>query len=150
MRVSVDHPAGQALSVRRLTKCFGDRAAFEDVSFDVHSGEVFGLLGPNAAGKTTMVRTLGTLLSPTAGTAYVAGLPLGADSGIEIRRRIAIMPESPGLYARLSVLENLEIFAGLYEVPDARARIDESLEAVQLIERRQEVCGRLSKGLRQR
>ena len=150
MRMPADHPAGQALSVRRLTKCFGDRAAFEDVSFDVQSGEVFGLLGPNGAGKTTMVRTLGTLLAPTAGTAYVAGLPLGGDSGIEIRRRIAVMPESPGLYLRLSVLENLEVFAGLYEVPDARARIDESLEAVRLIDRRQDICGRLSKGLRQR
>ena len=113
-----------ALSVDRLCKAFGDRLAFEDVSFEVGRGEVFGFLGPNGAGKTTTVRTLGTLIAPTAGSATVAGIPLTPENGVEIRRRIAIMPESPGLYLRLSVLENLECFADLYEVPDPSARID--------------------------
>ena len=64
-----------ALTVERLGKRFGDRVAFDDVSFEVGYGEVFGFLGPNGAGKTTTVRTLGTLIAPTSGTATVAGLP---------------------------------------------------------------------------
>ena len=111
------------MSVDHLSKRFGDRVAFDDVSFEVGHGEVFGFLGPNGAGKTTTVRTLGTLLAPTSGTATVAGFPLTPENGVEIRRRIAIMPESPGLYLRLSVAENLDCFADLYEVPDPTRRI---------------------------
>src|SRR5512133_3653912 len=62
-----------ALAVNRLTKRFGDRVAFRDVSFEVGYGEVFGFLGPNGAGKTTTVRTLGTLIAPTSGSSTVAG-----------------------------------------------------------------------------
>ena len=141
---------GPALSVDRLTKRFGDRVAFEDVSFDVGRGEVFGFLGPNGAGKTTTVRTLGTLLTPTSGSATVAGFPLTPENGVEIRRRIAVMPESPGLYLRLSILENLECFADLYEVSDPHGRIDLALRAVSLADRAHDACGTLSKGLRQR
>jgi ABC-2 type transport system ATP-binding protein len=147
-------PAGDsgapALSVEHLSKRFGDRIAFHDVCFEVGHGEVFGFLGPNGAGKTTMVRTLGTLLSPSAGTAFISGTPLTPDNGVEIRRRIAIMPESPGLYLRLSVAENLECFADLYEVPDPTDRISRALRAVNLADRAHDACGSLSKGLRQR
>jgi ABC-2 type transport system ATP-binding protein len=141
---------GPALSVVGLTKHFGDRVAFRDVSFEVGHGEVFGFLGPNGAGKTTTVRTLGTLIAPTAGSATVAGLPLTPENGVEIRRRIAIMPEAPGLYLRLTVAENLECFAGLYELPSPRERILEVLGAVKLTDRAGDPCGTLSKGLRQR
>ena len=102
---------GPALVVDGLGKRFGSRVAFEGVSFEIGYGEVFGFLGPNGAGKTSTVRTLGTLLAPSEGSAIVAGFPLVPDNGVEIRRRIAIMPESPGLYTRLSVIENLECFA---------------------------------------
>jgi ABC-2 type transport system ATP-binding protein len=139
-----------ALSVRNLSKHFGDRIAFENVSFEVARGEVFGFLGPNGAGKTTTVRTLGTLIAPTSGTATVAGIPLTPVNGVEIRRRISIMPESPGLYLRLSVEENLVCFADLYEVPDPTNRIARALSAVKLSDRAHDPCGALSKGLRQR
>jgi ABC-2 type transport system ATP-binding protein len=139
-----------ALSVRCLGKRFGDRVAFEDLSFEVGQGEVFGFLGPNGAGKTTTVRTLSTLIAPSAGWAAVAGIPLEPGNGVEIRRRISIMPESPGLYLRLSVAENLECFAGLYETPGPKDRIDRALQAVRLADRAQDMCGTLSKGLRQR
>jgi ABC-2 type transport system ATP-binding protein len=139
-----------ALSVDGLTKRFGDRVAFSDVSFEVGYGEVFGFLGPNGAGKTTTVRTLGTLFAPTSGSASVAGISLSPENGAEIRRRISIMPESPGLYLRLSVAENLEYFADLYDAPDPRDRIDRALRAVRLADRAQDPCGALSKGLRQR
>ena len=82
-----------ALVVDHLTKRFGERTAFEDVSFSVAQGEVFGFLGPNGAGKTTTVRTLGTLIAPTSGSASVAGIPLTSVNGQEIRQRIAIMPD---------------------------------------------------------
>jgi ABC-2 type transport system ATP-binding protein len=139
-----------ALSVQDLGKRFGDRAAFEDLSFEVGYGEVFGFLGPNGAGKTTAVRTLSTLLAPTAGSAIVAGFPLTPENGVQIRRRIAVMPESPGLYLRLSVAENLACFAGLYEAPDPGERIGRALRAVALAGRADDTCGSLSKGLRQR
>jgi ABC-2 type transport system ATP-binding protein len=147
---AADRPDSPALAVDHLTKRFGERVAFADVSFEVGHGEVFGFLGPNGAGKTTTVRTLGTLIAPTSGSATVAGIPLTPENGVEIRRRIAIMPESPGLYLRLSVLENLECFADLYEVPNPADRIDRALRAVNLTNRARDACGTLSKGLRQR
>jgi len=139
-----------ALIVEHLTKRFAERVAYEDVSFDVGYGEVFGFLGPNGAGKTTMVRTLGTLLTPTSGSATIAGIPMSAESGSAIRARISIMPESPGLYLRLTVAENLECFAGLFELRDVRDRVDRALGAVHLTDRANDLCGSLSKGLRQR
>ena len=139
-----------ALAVSKLTKRFGERTAFSDVSFAVAYGEVFGFLGPNGAGKTTTVRTLGTLISATSGAATVAGIPLNAENGPDIRKRISIMPESPGLYWRLTVTENLEYFAGLYGLRRAGPRIKDALEAVNLLDRADDLCGGLSKGLRQR
>jgi ABC-2 type transport system ATP-binding protein len=150
MSVMPDKTPSPAISVKHLSKRFGDRIAFDDISFEVGQGEVFGFLGPNGAGKTTTVRTLGTLIAPTSGSATIAGIPLTPENGVEIRRRIAIMPESPGLYLRLSVLENLECFADLYEVPDSDDRIRRALQAVNLTDRTHDACGNLSKGLRQR
>ena len=141
---------GSALAVEGLGKRFGDRVAFDGVSFEIGYGEVFGFLGPNGAGKTTMVRTLGTLIAPTSGTATIAGIPLTPENGVQIRQRIAIMPEAPGLYLRLSVQENLECFADLYEVLHPGDRIERALAAVQLTGRAHDPCGALSKGLRQR
>lgn len=111
---------------------------------------MFGFLGPNGAGKTTTVRTLGTLIAPTSGSAVVAGLPLIPANGVEIRQHISIMPESPGLYLRLTVTENLECFAGLYGLRDPRPRVQRALEAVNMAGRAGDLCGSLSKGLRQR
>ena len=139
-----------AVVVEHLTKRFGERVAVDDVSFEVGYGEVFGFLGPNGAGKTTTVRTLGTLLAPTSGFATVTGIELRPENGPAIRSRISIMPESPGLYLRLTVMENLQCFAGLYELDDVRGRIDRTLRAVNLADRATDQCGALSKGLRQR
>ena len=139
-----------ALVVEQLTKRFGDRVAVDAVSFTVAAGEVFGFLGPNGAGKTTTVRMLATLIAPTSGSALVAGVQLDNASGVEIRQRIAVMPENPGLYLRLTVGENLEFFAGLYSVDRPQERIRQALDAVNLAGRANDPCGSLSKGLRQR
>jgi ABC-2 type transport system ATP-binding protein len=139
-----------AIEVSHLTKVFGGRTAVSDVSFSVAAGEVFGFLGPNGAGKTTTVRILATLISPTAGSAMVAGIPVGPGGAAEIRQRIAVMPESPGLYQRLTLTENLEYFARLYGLPRSQERITEALAAVGLADRAHDLAGKLSKGLRQR
>ncbi|HWB22935.1 MAG TPA: ABC transporter ATP-binding protein [Gaiellaceae bacterium] len=144
---STDEPV---LAVEHLTKRFGERVAVDDVSFSVAAGEVFGFLGPNGAGKTTTVRVLATLIAPTSGTARVAGLPLDPANGVEIRKRISVMTENPGLYLRLTVAENLEFFAGLYELAKPKARLEQALAAVNLAGRANDPCGSLSKGLRQR
>ncbi len=149
-RPSEESTGQPAVVADRLTKRFGDRTAFSDLSFEVAHGEVFGFLGPNGAGKTTTVRTLGTLIAPTSGSATVAGIPLTSENGVEIRERIAIMPEAPGLYLRLTVTENLEFFAGLHGLHRPARRIDDALEAVNLADRADDLCGGLSKGLRQR
>jgi ABC-2 type transport system ATP-binding protein len=144
---SVDDPA---LVIEHLTKRFGSRTAVDGLSLSVGKGEVFGFLGPNGAGKTTTVRMLGTLIAPSSGSAVVAGLALRPANGVEIRQRISIMPESPGLYLRLSVAENLECFAGLYGLAHPRPRIERALKAVNMADRANDPCGTLSKGLRQR
>jgi ABC-2 type transport system ATP-binding protein len=145
-----DASGDSVIVVEHLTKQFGSRVAFDDVSFSVTRGEVFGFLGPNGAGKTSTVRTLSTLVSPTSGTAVVAGIPVNDGNDIEIRKRISVMTEVPGLYLRLSVTENLAFFGGLYGYRDAQPRIDRALEAVNLSSRASDLCGSLSKGLRQR
>src|SRR5579862_5169476 len=138
---------GPALLVEHLSKRFGERLAVDDVSFSVAAGEVFGFLGPNGAGKTTTVRMLATLIAPTSGTARVAGIELAAANGVEIRKRIAVMTENPGLYLRLTVAEDLDYFAGLYELARPEERIRQALAAVNLSARANDPCGSLSKGL---
>ena len=149
-RSAAGSPDEPALVVEHLTKQFGERLAVDDVSFSVGVGEVFGFLGPNGAGKTTTVRMLATLIAPTSGRARVAGVPLDAANGVEVRKRIAVMTENPGLYLRLTVAENLAFFAGLYELAEPEKRIGQALAAVNLAGRANDPCGSLSKGLRQR
>jgi ABC-2 type transport system ATP-binding protein len=151
---------GPAIEVHELTKVYGGRTAVDAVSFQVARGEVFGFLGPNGAGKTTTVRMLSTLITATAGAATVAGVPVagvpvagvpaGPAQADRLRARISVMPESPGLYKRLTVAENLDFFARLYGLPSRRERIGAALAAVRLTDRANDPCSRLSKGLRQR
>jgi len=151
-RLARVRPTAPAIAVRGLTRRFGDRTAFEDLTFDVAPGEVFGFLGPNGAGKTTTVRVLSGLLAPTSGAAAVAGLELRPGNERELRGRISVMSESPGLYLRLTVRDNLEFFAGLLGLRGSEAprRITECLAVVGLEDRAEDRGGALSKGLRQR
>ena len=141
-----------AIDATGLTRNFGDRIAVDRVSFQVARGEIFGFLGPNGAGKTTTVRVLGTLLRPTSGTASIAGIPLSPENSRDIRSRISVMPENSGLHLKLTVQENLEYIAGLHGLQGEtmRHRIREALETVHLADRRNDLSGSLSKGLRQR
>ena len=139
------------ITAHGLSKQFGTTTAVAELDLKVRRGEVFGFLGPNGAGKTTTVRMLTTVLTPTAGQAEVAGVAVTKANGPELRRRIGVMPESAGLYAKLSVQENLEFFAGIHgiEAGQAESRIATALAAAGLTDRRDSVAGTLTKGLKQ-
>jgi ABC-2 type transport system ATP-binding protein len=133
-----------------LEKRFGERVAVTGVTFEVAPGEIVGLLGPNGGGKTTTMRMLAGLLTPTAGRASIDGRDLASDEAA--RGLLGFLTEQPGLYERLSATENLRYFASLYEVPaaDAGARVAAVLALFGLADRAQESVGGFSKGMRQR
>lgn len=137
------------IETQNLTKHFGDTVAVDGLTLSIPAGEVFGFLGPNGAGKTTTVRMLTTLIAATDGTATVAGYSLDGEEQ-EIRRRVGILTETPGLYDRLTALRNLEIFARLYEVEDVDGQVEKYLRMLGLWERRHEAAGGFSKGMKQK
>ena len=137
------------IETQELTRRFEATLAVDRLTLQVHDGEIFGFLGPNGAGKTTTLRMLSALIAPTAGTARVAGYTLGAHDQ-EIRRRVGILTESPGLYDRLSAAYNLEFFARLYEVEDVPGQVERYLRLLGLWDRRHEPAGTFSKGMRQK
>ncbi len=123
--------------------------AVDNLTFSVDEGQVFGCLGPNGAGKTTTVRMLTCLVGPTSGAAWVNGLQVGRDD-TEIRRTVGILTESPGLYDRLSAEKNLQIFARLYEVRDVAGQVEKYLRMLGLWDRRDDLAGNFSKGMKQK
>jgi len=137
------------ISIEGLTKQFDETTAVENLELEIHPGEVFGFLGPNGAGKTTTLRMLSALISPTSGTAQVAGYRLGEDDQA-LRRNVGILTETPGLYDRLSAERNLSFFAYLYDVEDIAARVERYLKLLGLWERRSEPAGTFSRGMRQK
>ncbi|NPV45413.1 MAG: ABC transporter ATP-binding protein [Armatimonadetes bacterium] len=140
-----------AVEVENLTKRFGDFVAVNEVSFSVAEGEVFGFLGPNGSGKSTTIRILCGLLSPSSGHARVAGLDVWRDAE-RIRQRIGYMPQFFSLYDDLTVAENIEFYAGLYQVPPALAlaRQSELAEVLELGPVLDRLARTLSTGWRQR
>ncbi len=132
-----------------LSKRFGETLAVEDLNLEVAEGEVFGFLGPNGAGKTTTVRMLTSLIEPTNGSAMVAGLQLGKQD-TDIRRKVGILTETPGMYDNLTAAYNLRIYAELYEVKDIAGQIEKYLKMLGLWERRFDSAGTFSKGMKQK
>ena len=140
---------GPIIVTEKLTKSFGEIVAVNQLTLSVKRGEVFGLLGPNGAGKTTTVRMLAALLIPSGGTAHVAGFQVGEDDQ-DIRRKIGLLPESPGLYDSLSAEQNLAFFGAMYGVENIAEQIQKYLELLGLWNRRYEPVGTFSKGMRQK
>lgn len=132
-----------------LTRRFGEITAVDDLHLDVERGEVFGFLGPNGAGKTTTIRMLAALIAPTSGEATVAGFHVGQENRM-IRRNVGVLTETPGLYKRLSAMDNLVFFAKLYEIPEPHKRAEHYLRLFELWDRRDNLAGTLSKGMRQK
>ncbi|MGH7570854.1 MAG: ATP-binding cassette domain-containing protein [Gemmatimonadota bacterium] len=140
-----------SVEARELTRKFGNFTAVDSVSFAVRPGEIFGFLGPNGAGKTTTIRMLTGLLPPTSGEASVAGWDV-ATQGDRVRRSIGYMSQLFSLYLDLEVIENIELFAGLYDVLPERVdeRADWVLETAELTDRRNAPTGTLPLGFKQR
>ena len=139
------------VETRGLVKRYDDQLAVAGIDLKVGPGEIYGLVGPNGAGKTTTMRILATLLAPTAGEAFVTGIPVAADP-TEVRRRIGYMPDFYGVYDDLRVWEYLDFFARCYEVPPKKRApmIGELLEIVGLTGKRDAYVESLSRGMRQR
>jgi ABC-2 type transport system ATP-binding protein len=140
-----------ALTARGLGRRFGDRWAVRGMDLDVRRGEVLGLLGPNGAGKTTTVRLLTALIEPTEGTAAVDGIDV-RERPDDVRARVGILTETPGLYDKLSATANLDFFGRLYGLGEAaRAeRIERYLRLFDLWDRRDDAAGTFSKGMKQK
>jgi ABC-2 type transport system ATP-binding protein len=132
-----------------LTKRFGDNLAVDALTLHVERGEVFTFLGPNGAGKTTTVRMLAALIAPTAGRAWVNDHEIGRDD-MNVRRNVGILTEAPGLYERLDAVQNLTLYAKLYEVDDVAGQVEKYLRLLGLWERRDEPVGGFSKGMKQK
>jgi len=135
----------------QLSKRFGTRVAVDGLDFEIRRGEIFGLLGPNGAGKTTTVRMLSGLLSPSSGDAFVFGHSIRSN-GEQLRARIGLLTEQPGLYDRLTGRENLLFFIKLHclDGREAWARALGYLDRFGLKGREDEPCGSYSKGMRQK
>jgi len=133
-----------------LTRRFGQRTAVNDVTFEVGRSEIVALLGPNGAGKTTTLRMLAGLIAPTSGSIAIDGQALTRATGGALRNRIGFLTEAPGLWDRLTIKENLRVYAGLYGLDAADRRIDRTLELFALQDRRATLAAELSKGMRQK
>lgn len=138
-----------AIEVHNISKCFGKVRALDDVSFSVAGGELFGLIGPDGAGKTTLFRLLATLIPPSGGTATVEGFDI-VENYLDIRSRVGYMPGRFSLYQDLTVEENLAFFAALFGV-----RVEDSYELIAPVYRQIEPfrtrrAGKLSGGMKQK
>jgi ABC-2 type transport system ATP-binding protein len=141
----------EIIVTKELTKHFGDVLAVNHVNLQVDKGEIFGLLGPNGSGKTTMVRMLCGLMTPSGGSANVVGFDV-ASHAEQVKANIGYMPQRFCLYEDHTVFENLDFFARIYGLgkDEARKRIADILELVHLSEMRDRLAGTLSGGLKQR
>ncbi len=126
---------------------FGKKEALKGITLHVKSGEIFGLLGPSGAGKTTIIKIMTGQLRPDQGSALIDGMAADRMTGT-VYRRIGMMMDTPGLYARLSCYDNLKLFARLYEIPESRIR--EVLQKVGLTEAAGRPVDKLSKGMKGR
>ena len=140
-----------AITVRNLTKLYGDQKAVNDISFEVRTGEILGFLGPNGAGKTTTMKIITCYMPPTSGTVEVDGLNI-ADRSLDVRRKIGYLPEMNPLYTDMNVLDYLEYSARLHGLTGGTlsGRMKEMVQVCGLEEVRHKDIGELSKGYRQR
>ena len=138
-----------AIDVRGLCKRYGGRAVVDQVDLQVQRGRICGFLGPNGSGKTTTIRMLCGLLTPDAGSGTCLGLDLRAQAAA-IKRQVGYMTQKFGLYDDLSIRENLDFVARLFELPNRRVEVDAALARLGLEARQRQLAGTLSGGWKQR
>ncbi len=135
------------LNVDRLTKRFGKFTALDEVSITVQPGEIVGLLGPNGAGKSTLMKCIAGLLRPTSGTIHIGDAPARSS---EANARVGYIPEVPSVYDLLTPWEHMQFTAMAYGLSDWKQTAETILEQFDLDEKRNSLCGELSKGMRQK
>ncbi len=138
-----------AITVRNLTKRFGDKTVVDNVSLDVVKGEIVGFLGPNGSGKTTTIRLMCGLLEPDGGEGTVLGFDIRRDRR-QIKRKVGYMTQKFSFYEDLTIEENLRFVAGLYGMPGSRRVVADTLADLGLTSRRKQLAGSLSGGWKQR
>ena len=138
-----------AIDVEGLTKRFGDKTVVDDFSMQVPRGAIYGFLGPNGSGKTTTIRMICGLLTPDAGRGIVLGHDIATESDL-IKRQVGYMTQKFSLYEDLSIEENLDFVARMYQMPGRRRRVAGVLENLGLTTRRRQLAGTLSGGWKQR
>ena len=141
--------AGDAIVVEGLAKSFGGRKVVDDVSIRVPAGRIFGFLGPNGSGKTTTIRMLCGLLTPDAGKGTCLGLDILTESAA-IKRQVGYMTQRFSLYEDLTIRENLDFVARLYQMPGRIAAVTAAVERLGLADRQDQLAGKLSGGWKQR
>src|SRR5690625_842204 len=139
---------GNIIELNSVTKQFDGKNALDDIDMSVKTGEIFGLLGPSGAGKTTMIKLLTGQLSKTSGTIKVNKMGEGNFHSATFKENIGILSDNSALYERLTIYDNLKLFCKLYGTP--LMRIDDVLADVNLTEERNKVVSKLSKGMKQR
>jgi ABC-2 type transport system ATP-binding protein len=143
-------PAPQyAIDVQKLNKRFGDKHVVNDVSLQVARGEIFGFLGPNGSGKTTSIRLMCGLLTPDSGTGTCLGYDIVRESA-QIKRNVGYMTQRFSYWDDLTIRENLDFVARIYQMPNRREVVDRSLESLGLQSRANQLTGALSGGWKQR
>ena len=138
-----------AIDVKGLSKHYGDRAVVDNVDIQVGTGRICGFLGPNGSGKTTSIRMLCGLLTPDAGSGTCLGMDIITQAA-EIKRQVGYMTQKFGLYDDLSIRENLDFIARLFEMPNRQQAVDQALEQLGLATRQKQLAGSLSGGWKQR
>ena len=141
------------IETENLTRKFGTLTAVENLTLQVDEGEVFGFLGPNAAGKTTTVRMLCCLISKTSGKARIGDYEVDREADcLAIRKMVGLLPENVGLYETLSAYKNLDFYGRLYEVPlqKRQENIERLLKLLGIWDRREDAVGTFSKGTKQK
>ena len=138
-----------AIDVRDVTKKFGARTVVNHIAMQVRPGEIYGFLGPNGSGKTTFIRMLCGLLHPDAGSGTCLGHDVIKDSE-SIKLQVGYMTQRFSFYEDLSIEENLDFIARLYEIPQRQAAVEKSLERLGMVARRKQLAGTLSGGWKQR
>jgi ABC-2 type transport system ATP-binding protein len=138
-----------SIDVRDLNKSFGDKHVVHDVSLRVERGQIFGFLGPNGSGKTTTIRLMCGLLTPDSGSGTCLGFDILRQQG-EIKRRVGYMTQRFSFWEDLSIRENLDFVARLFEMTDRRRAVDAALEGLGLASRAAQLAGSLSGGWKQR